>query len=162
MKTIIIDSDRQKTYAKNLIAEMPVDGTMTVVVKKTDMSSTASQRGLQWKWNTEVSQSGLGRDDTKEGVHVTAKWMFARPILLRDDEVFGAVYAGFSQMIESIPDRSRSELWRDFTVNYISTEALTKRQRAEYLTEFQMFWAGKGVELTDPAMQGLDAWLGGK
>jgi hypothetical protein len=160
MKTIIIDSERQKTFAMNLIQEMPVDGTFTVEIKKTDVSSTARQRRLQWRWNTEVSQSGLGRDETKEGVHTTAKWLFARPILLRDSEVFGGIYAGFSLMIQEVQEQSRADLWREFTRDYISTERMTRRQRAEYLREFEMYWRGRGVDLTIPQLQGLDENLG--
>jgi hypothetical protein len=160
MKTIIIDSERQKTFAMNLIQEMPVDGTFTVEIKKTDVSSTARQRRLQWRWNTEVSQSGLGRDDTKEGVHTTAKWLFARPILLRDSEVFGAIFEGFSHMIQDISDQDRGEYWRQFTSYYISTEQMSRRQRAEYLREFEMYWRGRGVDLTNPDLQGLDENLG--
>jgi len=159
MKTIIIDSERQKTFALNLIQEMPVDGTFTVETKKTDVSATAKQRRLSWLWAGEVAASGLGRDDTKEGVHTTAKWLFARPILLRDNEVFGAIFEGFSHMIQDISDQDRGEYWRKFTEYYISTEQMTRRQRAEYLTEFQRFWVGKGVNLSDPALQGLDEKL---
>jgi hypothetical protein len=160
MKTFIIENEQRRTFVQNLIAEMPTDGSMTVVTKQTDKSATAAQRRLQWMWNGEVSTSGLGRDDTKEAVHVTAKWMFARPILLRDDEVFGAVYAGFQTVVEQIEEGTRAEFWRDFTKDFISTEKMTRNQRAEYLTEFQRYWTGKGVELTDPALQGLDQRLG--
>jgi len=161
MKTIIITNEQQKKYAQNLIAEMPADGSMTVITKNTTKDSTAKQRRLAWLWYTEVAASGLGRDDTKEGVHLTAKWMFARGILLRDSFTFGAVYAGFTEMIKDV-DRARDELWREFTQDYISTESMTRKQRAEYLTEFQRYWTGKGVELTRPEDQGFDEHLGFK
>jgi hypothetical protein len=160
LKTIIIDSERQKTFALNLIQEMPIDGTFTVETKKTDMSSTAKQRRLAWLWYTETAASGLGRDDHKDGVHLTAKWQFARPILLRDSEVFGGIYAGFSLMIQEVQEQSRADLWREFTRDYISTEQMTRRQRAEYLREFEMYWRGRGVDLTIPQLQGLDENLG--
>ena len=162
MKQFIIENEQRKTFVQNLIAEMPVDGSMTVITRQTDKSATAAQRRLQWMWNGEVAASGLGRDDTKEAVHITAKLMFARPILLRDDEVFGAVYSGFQTMVEQIEDGTRADFWRDFTKDFISTEKMTRNQRAEYLTDFQRYWTGKGVQLTDPALQGLDKHLGGK
>jgi hypothetical protein len=65
-------------------------------------------------------------------------------------------------MIQDISDQDRGEYWRQFTEYYISTEQMTRRQRAEYLTEFQRFWVGKGVNLSDPALQGLDEKLGWK
>jgi hypothetical protein len=160
MKSFILENEQRRTFVSNLILEQPVDGSVTVEIKKTDVSSTARQRRLQWRWNTEVSQSGLGRDETKEGVHTTAKWLFARPILLRDSEVFGAIFEGFSHMIQDISDQDRGEYWRQFTEYYISTEQMTRRQRAEYLREFEMYWRGKGVDLSIPSMQGLDENLG--
>jgi hypothetical protein len=159
MKTIILENEQRRTFLLNLIQEKPVDGSVTVEIKKTDTSPTSAQRRLQWLWYSEVAASGLGRDDTKDDVHLTAKWQFCRPILLRDSVTFGAIFAGFSEMIEQI-DTPRDEMWREFTRDYISTEKLTRAQRAEYLTEFQRFWTGKGVELTDPALQGLDEHLG--
>jgi hypothetical protein len=160
MKTIILENEQRKTYLLNLIQEKPVDGSVTVEIKKTDTSSTAKQRQLQWKWYTEVAASGLGRDDTKDAVHITAKWMFAKPILLRDSAVFGAIFEGFSLMVQEIEEQDRAEFWREFTEYYISTEQMNRGQRAEYLREFELFWRGKGVELTDPSLQGLDEHLG--
>lgn len=162
MKTFILENEQRRIFVSNLILEQPVDGSVTVEIKKTDMSSTAKQRRLAWLWNTEVSQSGLGRDDTKDAVHTTAKWMFAKPILLRDNAVFGAIYEGFSAMVQDISEQDRKSFWREFTEYYISTEQMTRRQRAEYLREFEMYWRGRGVELSIPALQGLDEFLGGK
>jgi hypothetical protein len=160
MKTFILENEQRRIFVSNLILEQPVDGSVTVEIKKTDMSSTAKQRRLAWLWNTEVSQSGLGRDDTKDAVHTTAKWMFAKPILLRDNAVFGAIYEGFSAMVQDISEQDRKSFWREFTEYYISTEQMTRRQRAEYLREFEMYWRGKGVDLSIPSMQGLDENLG--
>ena len=160
MKSILINSDHQKTYAKSLIDEMPSLGTYIVDIKQVKESSTAKQRRLQWLWYTEVSQSGLGKNDSKEGVHLTAKWQFARPILLRDDELFGMIYGKFIEVVTG--SATYSEFCRAFSDQYISTERMTRKQRAEFLTDFQRFWTGKGVSLTDPATQGLDGFLGGK
>lgn len=159
MRTIIIKSERDKVYCQSLITQMPVDGSETVVTKKTDSSSTARQRRLQWLWYTEVVASGLGQDDTKDDVHIRSKWKFARPILLRDDEVFSILYQAFISAISPHEAHKKSQYAKEFTDQYISTERLSKRQRAEYLTEFQRFWIGQGVELTDPDMQGVDLKL---
>jgi hypothetical protein len=159
MKTIILNNDRQKTYAENLIKESPADGSMTVIIKQTDMSSTAKQRRLQWLFYTEVANSGLGQDDTKEAVHVRAKMMFAHPILMRDDDVYPVLYNTFKRAVET--SETYSVYIKEFASQYISTERLTRKQRAEYLSEFQRYWIGKGVELTDPASQGLDHYFGG-
>ena len=154
MKTTIINSPQNKLYALSLVGEIPVDGKTEVIIKKVDMSSTAKQRRLRWLWNTEVSQSGLGRNDTKEGVDLTAKWQFGRPILLKDDELFGIIYTHFMAIVKDREDFS--ECCKRFTAQYISVENMTKIQVVEYLTEFQRYWLGKGVSLTNPSDHGID------
>jgi hypothetical protein len=74
--------------------------------------------------------------------------------------VEGAVYEGFSAMVQDISEQDRKSFWREFTEYYISTERMTRRQRAEYLREFEMYWRGRGVDLTIPQLQGLDENLG--
>lgn len=154
MKTIIISSEQNKTYCKSLISEMEIDGSCTVITKKTDKSPTAKQNRLMWLWYGEVSRSGLGSNDTKDGVHVAAKYMFARPILLRDSDTFAIIYDHFVKTIEWA--ENKKDLYREFTEQYISTTKLSKHQKAEYLTEFQRYWISKGVNLLDPSRQGLD------
>jgi hypothetical protein len=160
MKSIIIKSEQTKLYCKSLIDEMPEDGTRTVVLKNTPTDSTAKQRQLQWKWYTEVSQSGLGQDDNKEGVHIRAKLMFAHPILMRDDDVYPILYGAFKDAVKT--SANYGLYIKDFANQYISTERLTRKQRSEYLREFQRYWIGKGVELTDPSLQGLDKNIEGR
>jgi hypothetical protein len=63
-------------------------------------------------------------------------------------------------MVQDISEQDRKSFWREFTEYYISTEQMTRRQRAEYLREFEMYWRGKGVGLSIPALQGLDENLG--
>ena len=160
MQSIVINSDQQKRFCQTMLAEMPIDGSKTIVFKNTDLSSTAKQRKLQWLWNTEISQSGLGQDDTKEDVHTRAKLMFAHPILMRDDEVYPLLYNAFKRAVET--KENYAYYIKDFANQYISTERLTRHQRAEYLRDIQSYWTEKGVLLTDPSLQGLDEFLGGK
>jgi len=160
MIQIVMDSERQKRYSKSLIDEMKIDGSKTIVIKNTDMSSTSKQRRLQWLWNTEISQSGLGQDDTKESVHTRAKLMFAHPILMRDDEVYPLLYNAFKEAVKT--SENYALFIKDFAEQYISTERLSRKQRAEYLKDIQNYWTEKGVELTDPSLQGLDQYLGYK
>lgn len=154
MKTIIVNSPQSKRYLFSLVEEMPEDGTKEVILKNVDMSSTAKQRRLRWMWNDEVSRSGLGRHDTKIGVDLAAKWQFARPILLRDDEMFSAIYSYFMDTVRGAD--AFSEYCKKFTEQYISIERMNKAQVVEYLKEFQRFWVSKGVRLTDPELQGLN------
>ncbi len=156
MKEIIINSERQRRYVKSLIDEMKIDGENVVIIKKIDKSSTSAQRRLQWLWNHEISISGLGQDDTKETVHTRAKWQFARPILLRDSETFGAIFCGFEMIIKDYDPEVKKRCYMEFSRDYISTESMTMKQRAEFLTDLQGYWIRKGVNLTLPAMQGVD------
>ncbi len=161
MKTIIIDSERQKRFCQTMLEEMPIDGSKIIVFKNTDMSPTAKQRRLRWLWLTETAKSGLGSNNTKEGADLTAKWQFARPILLRDNEIFGTIYNLFMKVVEN--SEHRSEQIKEFTRDYISIEKLmSRKQEAEHLRDFQSFWTEKGVNLTDPSLQGLDQYLGYK
>jgi len=139
---------------------MPTDGSKTIIIKNTDMSATSKQRRLQWLWSTEISQSGLGQDNTKEDVHIRAKLMFAHPILMRDDEVYPLLYNAFKETVKT--SENYAFYIKDFANQYISTERLTRHQRAEYLRDIQSYWTEKGVLLTDPSLQGLDEFLGGK
>jgi len=147
-KTIIIDSEMQKNYCRTMIDQIKLDGKSAVVFKKTDMSPTARQRRLWWLWCGEVSMSGLGQDDDKNEVHIRAKLMFVHPILMRDDEVYPVLYSTFKETVKT--SENYALYIKDFANQYISTERLTKHQRAESLKEFQLYWTGKGVNLTDP------------
>jgi len=40
MKTVLISSPREKTFALSLVGEIEPDGTMEVIIKKIDGSST--------------------------------------------------------------------------------------------------------------------------
>jgi len=152
--TIILNNQRNLDYCKTMLSELPLDGTKTITFADTDETSTARQRRLQWMWNGEVAKSGLGADDDKDSVHVRAKWMFARPIMLRDDEYFPTLCNAFLDAVKLSETRPADIRW--FTERHISTETMTRKQRAEYLTEFQRYWTGKGVNLTDPSLQGID------
>ena len=154
IKTVIIDSPQQKLYALSLVGEIPVDGTQEVVFKNVDTSYTAKQNRLRWLWSTEVSRSGLGSNDTKTGVDLTAKWAFARPIWLRDCEMFSEIYNHFMKTVRG-SDRF-SEYCKQFAGQYISVSRMTKRQSWEYLTDFEKFWNSKGLALTDPRDCGLN------
>jgi hypothetical protein len=146
MKEIIITSQQQKTYAYNLIKEMPIDGTCLVITKKVDKKLTTRQRALWFVWCKDVSMSGLGAHDTTAGVHEAAKWRIVRLILRRDDEVFAIIYEKFMETVTG--SAVYSEYCRQFARDYISTEKLNRKQRAESLTEFKKYWLNKGVNLT--------------
>lgn len=151
---IIIDSELRKIYCRSLIDELKEDGSDTVEFKKTGVSPTARQRRLWFLWCREVSVSGLGQDDTVDTVHIRAKWMFVKPIMLAQSEMFALIYNHFMKTVEHSEIKSKQCI--EFARDYISTEALTKDNRIKSLKDFQRYWVGKGVNLTDPSLQGVD------
>jgi len=154
---IIIDSEQQKQYCRTRLEEIEIDGKSTVVFKKTDESNTARQRRLRWTWMGEISQSGLGQNDTKDGVDLYCKWRFARPILLRDSERFGEILAGFEHIVNDYDQDTKKICYRAFTRDYISVQKLmNKKQEAEYLRDIERFWIRQGATLTDPKNRNVD------
>jgi len=141
-----------KLYA--LLKSLPLDKVFSVRVSNYTSSKQDNQRGLNWMWNLEVAKSGIGgaNHDTAEGVHLDAKWRFARPILLRDSKWFRDLYEGFEA--NHVEDRATALKW--FCENIIHTEKMTVSQNAEFLTDFQRYWIGKGVNLTEPKKKELD------
>jgi hypothetical protein len=165
MKSFILENEQRRTFVSNLILEQPVDGSVTVEIKKTVTASTAAQRRLKWLWNEEISRSGLGRDDTAQDVHIRNKMKFGHPIKMRDAveadaDFYPELYTAFVETYKNHP--AYPMMVKFFADNHIKTEKFTRKQNAEYLTNVQRYWTGKGIELTDPALQGLDENLGWK
>lgn len=155
MNSIIIKSDQSKLYCQTLISEMPLDGSMTVEIKKTAKDATFKQQKLWFKWCGEVANSGLGKDDNTNDVHVSSKWRFVRPILLEENELFGIIYDQFIMTIEG--SVLHSEYCKEFADKWIHTNALSKKGRVQSLNEFHKYWCiDKGANLSDPSLQGLD------
>ena len=153
MHQIIIDSEQQKTYAKNLIDKMPADGSCLVITKKVDKTSSAKQRGLKWIWNDEIAKSGLGRDDTDLDVHIRMKMKFGHGIKMRaaqedDEDCYPEIYTAVTETYKNHP--AYSVIMKNFANEHIKTEKFTQAQNAEYLTKVQQYWSRKGVNLTDP------------
>lgn len=148
MKERILNTEHDKKYCINMIKELPLGKDNLVVFKKKDKSLTTRQRNLLHKWFDDVAKSGLGRDDTKPDVKLTAKWMFVKDILYRDDEIFQAIFDHFMEITKD--DLQRSEKIKTFTDQYIKTEDLDRKQYVEFMKGFQDYWLDKGVELTDP------------
>lgn len=157
MIEIVLDSEQQRKYCLTKIKESSVDGKETVVFKKTNTDPTYKQQKLWFLWCREVSISGLGQDNTVDGVHVRAKWMFVRPLLLTQSEVFTIIYNHFMSVIAMAENKKEMSL--EFARGYIHTNELTKENRIKSLEDFQRYWIGQGVNLTDPSLMGLDKYL---
>ncbi len=133
----------------NRILDIDCDGKTKVTISDTGTKSQ-KQRGLQWRWYSEVAKSGIGRYDDKDKMHLQSKHRWALPILLRDDDFFADLYQMY-QMKYSM-DNERMKYFIDTQVH---TEKFSTSQMAEYLTEFQHYWLSAGVCLTNPGDYGL-------
>ena len=149
-ETFWIGSDLAKHRAIARIRELDIDGAVSVTIADT-RSKSVRCRGLQWLWATEVAESGIGQYDTKEDVHRAAKWKWAVPILLRDDPDFAEIWPDLSERFRQNP-----EIMRYIVDNFVSTEG-KGFAISEYLTEFERYYRGHGVQLTIPD-KGLLEW----
>lgn len=143
-------SENVKLNLIDYIQDLPANGKFKVVISAAN-SKSARQRGLQWRWYTDVAQAGIGgaHEDTKEGVHLVSKYRWALPIFIRDDELFAELWGAWKMKHGNDEDAMR---W--FVDTQIHTEKFTTSQMAEYLTEFQRHY-GQVVNLTDPGDRGL-------
>jgi len=132
------------------ICELSVDGKIKVIISDAG-SKSVKQRGLQWKWYTEVSMAGIGgkHEESKDGVHLVSKYRWAVPILIRDDELFADLYSAWKEK-----HGADEEAMRWFIDIQISTEKFNTTQMAEYLTDFEKHYRPL-VALTDPKEMGL-------
>ena len=139
---------------KNVINRiMDIDADAKIKVTISNIGSKSSrQQGLDWKWDGEIFRSGIGwHDEAVEETHARSKWMFARPILLRDSELFQSIHDHFMALYGKDANKCI-----EFASDYISTQTMSVSQAAEYMTNKQMYWINKGVNLTDPKLYGLD------
>ena len=146
----LINHEVKKALISRIIS-LDVDGKLKVTISNIG-SKSSRQQGLDWKWDGEIFSSGIGWvDDTVEKTHARGKWMFARPILLRDDALFQGIYNYF-MTIHSKDEKKSLE----FAMDYISTQKMSVSQVSEYMTNKQLFWTEKGVNLTDPSLYGMN------
>ena len=153
-ETIYLGSITAKAKAIHLINETELAAGVKVTISDT-RGKSARCRGLQWLWNTEVANSGIGSQDTKNSVHRAAKWKWAVPILIRDDENFGFVWPELVKLYGHDPGRMKY-----IVDNFVSTEG-DDFAIGVYLTDFERYWRGHGVDLTQPD-DGLLDWANGR
>jgi hypothetical protein len=139
-----ITSPEKQAEAVTAVVKLSLDDKVKVTISSAKDKSVR-QRGLQWKWNTEVSQAGIGgkHEDTKEGVHSVSKFRWALPIMLRDDDFFSELYQAW------MAKNSSGEALRWFVDTQVHTEKFNTTQMGEYLDAFQKHYS-EWVDLTDP------------
>jgi len=145
-----LSSSYLKAMLIKRIDEIDVSGKIKVSISEQTNKSTRC-RGLQYLWATEVANSGLGSFDTKEDVHRAAKWKWAVPILIRDNEHFAFIWPELKKAVG--PD---SEKMKYIIDEFVSTES-DGFAIGEYLTDFERYYRDHGVPLTIPD-DGLLQW----
>ena len=133
------------------LCTVELDGKTKITICNAGTKST-KQRGLQWRWHDDISKSGKGgkHESTPQGVNLKCKWMFAIPILCRDDSFFNDLYTAYKAKWGNDPERME---W--FVEHQVHTEQFNTSQMAEYLDKIDMYYTDKGVNLTDPREYGL-------
>lgn len=150
-QTFNLISHEVKANCIHFIHQLQADGKLKVSISGIGTKSDR-QRALDWRWDDEILKSGIGHDDsTTEMVHARNKWLFARPILLRDDELFRSIFQHF---VKTYGNDSESCI--RFAKDWISTEKMTVSQVSEYMTNKQRYWLQAGVELTNPDDYGIE------
>lgn len=142
-ETYWLGTKRGRDNAIARLLEIELDGGKKCVISDTRNKSNQA-RGVQWMWYTEVAKSGIGRFDQKEDIHREAKWMFARPILLRDDETFRYIWPTIEAECKGDPNKMR------YAVDHFISTEVEGFKIGEFLTDFERYWRGHGVNLTIP------------
>ncbi len=134
--------------------ELELDKDFDIIIKNHDSSKSAKQRRLSWLWCREVADSGIGRGKSAEGVHLDAKWMFARPLIFAGDDKYSMWITDlYNMIIEKYPnDNDRLKSFFELSVH---TQQMEVSMVANMLKDFQNYWTSKSVNLTDPSLMGL-------
>lgn len=139
----------------NLLAELydlPIDGETKVTISNAG-GTIEKQRGLDRLWDKDIAQAGIGGryEDTEANVHRLSKSLFALPIMLaREEGHFAEIYNAFKKNHNGDQE---AILW--FIDTQISTLDFDKEEMSKYLEAKQRHYIPLGVNLTDPALQGL-------
>lgn len=116
---------------------------------------TKRQNNLAFQWYKDAAEQG---DQTVEEYRAYCKAWFGIPILCADDEDFRELY---DRQIRPLPYETKLILMAkpfDFAV----TREMNVKQMTKYLNSVWDHFTGKGYQLTDPALKGLEdyqPWL---
>lgn len=145
-ESFILINDNIRNKAIQRVLEIICDGKTKLTISDAGSTSTR-QNALEWLWNTEIANSGIGGEyeDTKEGVHLISKYRWVIPVLIRDDDFFADLYSAYISKYGTDPQRMK---W--FVDTQVHTMQLSKSQMAEVLTGKQRYYLDKGVSLTNP------------
>lgn len=150
-QTFNLISHEVKANCIHYIHSLETNGKLKVTVSDIGTKSDRQHR-LDWKWSTEIHNSGIGwDDDTIEKTHARSKWMFALPIMLMEfEEPFQSIHEFFMNKFGH--DKNKCI---EYAINHLNTKKFSVRQAAEYMGNKERYWLQKGVSLTNPDLYGL-------
>jgi len=139
---LVISSETIRTRARWIISELPIDGTVEVVVRPHKKNRSLEQNALFWSWMTIIGNE-LG-NDKDEMAHIY-KGMFLVPIFTRDDPGFAEMFAH----VNSLPDHQHKVLKRE-VIKLTSTTQCNVKQFSELLDDIAHHAASLGIKLPAP------------
>ena len=138
-QTIIIHAESQRAACQLILANLPADGSMQVVISAYAKPGSAKQRGAYWGVRmAEIADQAWweGRQYSPNVWHQYFKERF-----LPDKETPGITLDGYLKWVE-LPNGTLSMIG--------STERLTSKGRAEYMEQVEAFAVMElGVRLSD-------------
>ena len=120
-----------------------------VVLGNYDNSKKPAQRRINWQWNNEVANSGIGRTNDPNEVHLQAKWRFALPLLQAGTDEYSLWIQDLYDMIVTKYPNDGEKI-KQLMMHGIHTEQMIVPMVSRFLEKFQYYWTNKGVNLTDP------------
>lgn len=135
-KIRIASADHLARLSK-LISNLPVDGSIEVVIRPFKRDCTAEQRALMWVRIAEIADQAWisGKQFSSAAWHIELKKMF-----LPEGFTEGITKDKYEKWVES-PSGERELVG--------STEMLTAKGKAEYMTQIEAFGAGElGVQFS--------------
>lgn len=145
-RTIRLIDQQRVAHAIDLITSLPADGSYKVAIGEDKSTRSASQRGLQWMWYTDISNV---TGETKEEVHERCKATHLKPILLRDDEAYRELVESLRKLYKS-GDEATAIYLNGAVIKLLSTTRLNETQMSEYLTCVEREHAEQGMWLRRP------------
>lgn len=99
------------------------------------------QNSLQWQWAKEISEQR--GDESADYYQRYNKLHYGVPILRADSEEYRESY---NLVLLHLSYEQKMEAMKHYAV----TSAMKTKQFSQYLDEVYRFWAGEGIQLTQP------------
>lgn len=146
------DRQYQTAVLMRDVSKLEQDKNFEIVLRNYSDTKSDRQRRTNWLWNNQVAKSGIGSNDSADGVHLNAKWQFARPLLLAGNDDYSLWVQDLIKMLEEFHPNDNERL-KNLFVHGVHTEKMLPDMVSDFLNNFQNYWTQKGVKLTDPSLK---------